>query len=196
MANINELELVDEAIPEVNLDEMPTEGFDLPQPGTALFKLPDNLLDLWDTVATQKGQRVKANFKKNGTGDFRLLYSRNGETGKLSISLSNVEMGARPSKLHYLLAALGNKGVVNSNKELVDALAKESGRMFLADITWTARSRNTGQRYSTRPYTNKKTGVEVKDIPRDHNGKYLMEFVDDGELIRSWPDLEKFRPAR
>lgn len=197
MSNINDLELSDEQLPEVDLDNLPQEGFAPPQPGTYVLTLPKDMENLWEKYqSTGHGERVKANFKKNGTGDFRLKYAKNDQDGMLSLSLSNQPIGNRPGKLDYLAAALGNKGSYSFNHEIIAALVKHGGEQFIANVVYTAKNKNTNQRFSTRPYTNSKTGEVVKAIPKDVNGAYLVEFVDEGTLVRAFPDLEQFRPAK
>lgn len=199
MSNLNDLGLSDEKLPEeTDLDSLPAEGFSQPQPGTYVFTLPKDMENLWEKFpTTAHGERVKANFKKGDEGDFRLQYMRGDkEKGFLSLSLSNMPIGKRPGKLAYLAAALGNKGTYETNKELADALSKHGGEQFIANIVYNAKNKNTGQKFATRPYTNKTTGEVVAPIPRDNNGAILFEFVDSGTLIRAFPDLEQFKPAK
>jgi hypothetical protein len=195
VSNINDLNLSDDPIPAVDLDNLPPEGFESPQPGTYVITLPTKM-DCWEKLATDQGQRVRANFKKTEAGDFRLKYKGAASEGLLSLSLSNVQFGKRPSKLAYLAAALGYKGEFTTNREIVDAISAAAGKSFIANITYSASNKNTGQKWATRGYTNKQTGKVTKPIPHDANGKSMMEFVDDGTLLRCWPDLESFKPAQ
>ena len=191
-ADINDT-LSPEPIPVFDLDNLPPEGFDLPQPGSAIFTLPSKFL--WNKLATPNGERVEFHFKKADGVDARLHYSREGEAGTLTLRLSNREFGKRPPKLTYLLAALKFKGSPGTNQEVVDALESQSGEKFLANIVWNAKNRNTGDRFSSRPYTPKE-GPAVLPIPKDNRGKFLQEFDNNGTLVRCFPDLEVFRPAQ
>lgn len=200
MADINELS--GEALPEdVNLDELPEQfggGFELPQPGRYSFKLPDNTGDIFEEVVVGDTKRLRVNFrwpKETGPEQDRRLVMEGGQ--KLNWSVSNAPMGSRPSGLANLLGhGLGYGGVLKTNKDYAMAIKDAHGAIFQANVVWTARNKDTGQRYSSRPYLNKKTGVEVKPIPRDASGKYLETFTDaHGVELRCFPDLEQFGPA-
>lgn len=204
---INDLGLVDEEFTAaVKLTELPEQfaaTYELPQPGVKyLFRLPAAIGYApwpdgpWEKVETStQGQKIKATFRFNkDTGyDGRLtLIGAPYDGKKVSLSLSNVLLG-KASKLDYLLAALNYTGSLIKNSDYVETLAAEGGAKFRAVVTYTASNQGTKQKYSSRPYTSKKTGVEVKPIPRDHTGRYAQEFVDEsGQLLRCFIDLEDF----
>ncbi len=184
--------LIEEEFPDPrDLDELPEQiTFEATQPGTFTFTLPPQMN--WATVDTANGQRVRLDLKK----DFRLSYKVAGKDRKLSVGLSNIPIGRMGAKLEYLLQALGYDRPLKSNKDFLVAFENFGGAQFRADVVLTASNKNTGDRYSTRPYLNKKTGQQVRPIPRGPDGKYESSFVDEhGESLQIWPDLENFRPA-
>lgn len=198
MASFDDIkdELVDEDFPDpTNLGEIPEQvSFEATQPGPQTFTLPMQMN--WKTTDSAQGQRVRLDLKKGDGVDYRLTYKSGGKDRKLSVGLSNIAMGKMASKLDYLLAALGHDRVLRNNKDYLAAFENYAGAEFKADIILTARNSNTGERYSTRPYKNAKTGQEVKPIPRGPDGKYADSFEDQhGETLRVWPDLENFRPV-
>lgn len=188
----------------VNLDDLPEQfaAYELVQPGTYIFTLPDNLKGvwphgLWQKIDDGKGQRLRASFRLGKTEDGQRtdfdgrLRLEDGRT--VSLALSNVPMGKMPSKLDFLLGSgLGFGGVLNSNAAYVKALADEGGQKFKANLVWTASNRDAGLRYSSRPWKSKDGSKEAKPIPRDQKG-FHQEFVDaTGTLLRCFPDLENF----
>lgn len=198
MPSLDDLDLVQENFPDpVDLDEIPEQVvFEAVQPGTYTFTLPQDFD--WKTVDSQFGQRLKLELRlnKDTKVDYRLSYKVKGVDKKLSVGLSNIPIGKMASKLDYLLAALKHMGVLRNNTDYTHAFMNQGGAQFKADAILTAGNKNTGERYSTRPYTNKTTGKEVKPIPRDADGKYPSEFVDQhGETLRCFVDLENFRSA-
>jgi len=200
MVDINALS--GEALPEeVDLDTLPEQfggGFELPQPGRYDFALPADIKGAIEEIEIGGVLRLKANFrwpKETGPEQDRRLTMTSGQ--KLNWSVSNTPMGSRPSGLANLLGhGLGYGGKLVSNRDFGGALVDAAGGTFSAKLIWTARNKDTGQRYSTRPYLNKKTGAETKPIPRGADGKFLEEFTDEhGASLRCFPELENFGPA-
>lgn len=209
--DINELGLNDEEFDKpVNLDTLPEQfhQYELPQPGSYLFKLPTKVNGawpngLWEKLDDGKSQRLKANFRlgKSAEGektdfDGRLTIVVGNIERKLSLSLTNFPMGKMPSKLDFLIGeGLGYGGVLNSNAAYIKALAGSGGEKFKARLTWTGSNRDANLRYSSRPWKSKDGSKEAHAIPRDARG-FLQEFVDStGKLIRCFPDLEDFSAA-
>ncbi len=161
-----------------------------------MFTLPHDFD--WATFETGGRQRIRAEFKINKETkiDYRLSYKAGGKDRKLAVGLSNAPMGTMASKLDYLLASLGHLGKLSNNRDYGLAFMNQGGGQFMADIILTARNQNTNERYSSRPYVNKKTGEEVKPIPRGADGLYGDSFVDQhGDSLRVFVDLENFRPV-
>jgi hypothetical protein len=105
-----------------------------------------------------------------------------------------------------------------SNAAYVNAMIKAGGRQFLADNTLTATCSPTkdtyhhnpntgrselragvkgcGQKFKVEGYSPKDGGKPVLSIPRDEEGKVALRFTCTcGAELRSWPQLQGFRPA-
>jgi hypothetical protein len=203
--DLNALGLVDEELPEqTDLDALQEEPtFELPQPGTYLFTLPQEIFypQAFKSYTDNKGvQRIQASFRiiKNEAqeriGDFRLRT----HTGQLvGISLGNMPMGNKGSKLDYMLKAVGFGGILRSNLDYIKAVIGSAGDSFKASLIYTAGNKDTKERYSSRPWKSKDGTKEAKPIPRGPDGKFPQEFVDGhGQSLRCFPDLENFSPAK
>jgi hypothetical protein len=208
--DLNALGLVDEEFTNpTDLENMPEQfsAFELPQPGRYNFKLPDTIPPAlwpdgpWEKNESGVGQRLNLllRYSKDTGFDGRLTIVSPGpyKDKRVSVRLSNVPIGSRPSKLDYLLGeGLQFTGVLASNKSYISALAGEGGAEFSAYLIYTAGNPATKERYSTRPWENKKTGKRCLAIPKGPDGKYPQEFVDEtGALLRCFVDLEDFKPA-
>lgn len=198
MPKFDELNLLPENPPAVDLGNLPEQRageYYLPQPGDYIWTLPEDLSDIYTTIATDDGQRVQANFKgakslKAHTGD-RLMTQISNRTFK------DAKTGVYYSDFAYLLNALGYEGSLRDNGQYITALSGEGGKQFKAELVWTGSDRATGQKFGQRgfKYTKgPKAGTEVIAIPKI-GGKFLDEFQHDGSSIRVFGNLRNFRPV-
>lgn len=216
MANINNLQLNDEVLPEINPEEMKeqTSGrVDPLYPGDYAFTLP--LEFDFETVESQKGQRVAVLFKND-----TMLQT---PAGPYAGRITNIERVITDrdtgdeytvSDFGFLLKALGFKGKLKSNKDYVEALLPYAGKTFLATIEWTGYCNpqreiykdgekvegvtGCGARYGQRSYT-KKNGEKVGQIPKDDHGRWSERFVCSCEAqaeVSIFPSLQRIRAKK
>lgn len=147
MAKLQELQLTAEKIEGVESFEDLQEQRAFappPAPGTYRFELPPAaaLVNVFDVVQTDKGQRIKAQFK--GDAPLKIVQSPgkalDGEP--FSTTITNVERKRDrqglviASDMDYLLKGLGETVKAKTNKQYGDALVKHAGATFTADVEW------------------------------------------------------------
>ena len=214
MADINNLELVDEVVdvdPNNLPQEIPQIKRELPQPDRYRFKLPDDLNGVWEIVQTaDKGQRVRSVF---GDGyELRIVHGPKAGD-RLKWRVDNVESPRGKDRINasnmafLLVKGLKHQGPLRTNTSYVEALKAHAGKEFSADLTWTATCSQTrdifkdgavvtgvkgcGQRYAIRGYK-RRNGGEVLTIPRNSHG-FMQRFdCSCGALLSAWPDLSNF----
>lgn len=146
--SLDQLGLKEEALPTAggDLGELPEFGTFTPPPppGAYRFDLPKDCSAIFDVFeVTGKGQRVKAIFDK----DHPLVITqskggiKNGEPFETRITNNERERGKKGSGVvasdwDYLLRALGEKVKPKNNKEYCQILARNGGKNFGADITY------------------------------------------------------------
>ncbi len=214
MADINNLQLNDEVLPEVNPEEMKDQTggrVDPLYPGDYLFTLP--LTFDFETVESQKGQRVAVLFKSEN-----MLQT---PAGPYAGRVSNIERVITDwdskeehivSDFGYLLKALGYKGMLRTNRDYLDAILQYPGKTFLATIEWTGYcnpqreiykdgekqegTTGCGARYGQRSYT-KKNGEKVGLIPKDDTNRWAERFACScGAEVNIFPSLQRIRAKK
>jgi hypothetical protein len=148
MPNPSELNLVeDEGEPDLAPEELgqqfgrtKTRVSRIPQPLQAYrFLLPDSLDDIFATMDTQRGQRIKAQFR----GEHALLVLPSTDPLDYTITSAEREYGKRGesklgSEMAFLLAALGETTIpaFSNSRKLMAKLIKHAGETFRADVDW------------------------------------------------------------
>lgn len=220
MADINDLNLKEEDIvPDYN--EIPEEFGQRtppPQPGTYVFKLPEDLTSVWEpfeaNINGEQKQRIRAVLRD----EHALIMSGNGrENEPFGAYISGAE---RPrgkertpvSDLTYLVRCFGEKP--RTPKEHATALIKHGGESFRADVEWSAYCNPKKDAYFEVKETDD-DGNEVivtkqvegtqgcsenyyqQDIPRDEHGLYQQRFTCGkcGASLMAFPSLRNFKKA-
>jgi len=145
MPNPNDLNLVEEEeAPDIDSEELARQyspSFSKPpQPlKTYRFKLAADISNVFDTFDTQKGQRIKAQFK----ADKALTNVTTGENLDYTVTSQEREYGKvgekkLGSELAFLLSALGEKTIpaFSNSRKLMAALTPHGGQEFKADVDW------------------------------------------------------------
>lgn len=196
MPRLEELNLLPEKPAPVDLGDMPEqrqENYYLPQPGDYIWRLPADLSDIYETFATDQGQRVVAKFKGG-----RMLINEHGE--RLMQDIKNTDRadfktGKKFNDFAYLLSALGFEGRLEDNGQYISALAGCGGKLFKAELVWTATDRNTKQGFKQRGYKitrGPNAGTEYLALPKIGN-KFQENFMHEGQEIRAFGNLKNFR---
>ena len=208
MANINEPELLDEALP-VNAGQLPEQpSFETLQPGVGYtFVLPtaESIAKYITVIQTERGQRIQANLllkvPAKGVSVFGKITNKEYTQGKEKILVSDMA---------YLLSSLGVT-TTGGNKSYKDALVAHAGESFVADYEWTGfcnpknpyydeqgeveGTAGCGANYATRAYT-KKDGTVVNAIPKE-DGKFAERFQCAGEncpaIVRAFGQIRRIR---
>jgi hypothetical protein len=227
MPNPNDLNLVaEEEAPDIESDEMPRQyspGFTKPpQPlKTYQFRLPADISSVYDTFDTERGQRIKAQFRS----DKALANVTTGESLDYTVTTQEREYGKAGEKklgseMAFLLTALGEKTIpaFSNSRKLMAALSSHGGGLFKADVDWEATcqkdrdiytfdatqgksvkaegKKGCGRKWATRSYTAPKaTDGKSHLIPKD-NGLWVDNFeCVCGAMIRVFVRLVNYREA-
>lgn len=146
MAKLSDLGLTNEKIgaDDVDFDNLPKVGGFQPllQPGRYRFKLPANLVDVFDPVASKNGPRIAAIFDQSSPLTVIKAPDPKRVGEPFTTRISNVERPRGRDKLSisdmdYLLRALGHKRKPHekySNTEYGMALVQHAGEEFDATI--------------------------------------------------------------
>jgi hypothetical protein len=193
-----------------------------PQPGTFLFRLPPSevLFSAFEKlVDPEQGERI-AVVLKEASALFNETLKQPYGTRLTNVVRYITRSGSQLaiSDMAMLLKAVGSIPDSGSNAAYVNALVKAGGRQFLADNTLTATcsptkdtyhhnpntgrselrpgTKGCGQKYRVEGYTPKGGKPPVLSIPHDEEGKVALRFTCTcGAELRSWPQLQGFRPA-
>lgn len=220
MANINELALKEETIVP-DYEAIPEEFGSFtppPQPGTYVFKLPEDLSSVWETfdatISGEKKQRIRAVLRD----EHSLLINGNGtENQPFGAYISGAERARGREKvmvsdLTYLVRCFGEKPT--TPKQHAEALIKHAGESFRADVTWSAYCNPNRNAYFETKETNE-NGEEVtvvkevegthgcganfyqEDIPKDADGLYVQRFTcgECNAQVMAFPGLRNFKSA-
>jgi len=218
--NLNDLNLLDEDSQEVAEGDLPPQGGGglqpLPRPGTHKFQLPGDLTSIWETVDSDKGQRVAAVFADENALS---VLGLGGQTFRSRISTVERPRGKEKklaSDMSYLLRALEDQSAPRKSSEFIKALNAHAGEEFRADVEWGAfcnpakdifvsgsgraeGKKGCGQRYGMRDY-DRKDGTKVVQIPRHDDGTWAEEFdcgtPGCGATIRCFGQLTNFRAIK
>lgn len=220
MANLNDLPLNEDTIPDVVVEDQPVLGQMVlpPQPGTYVFRLPSGqaIMNCFQTDETaDQGQRLRASLREEAA----LLNETTGEQYSTNISnrVRYVKRGddrVAVSDMAMLLNAVQSFPENNTNIAYGHALIKAGGMRFKADHTLTANCnpqrdiykdgavvpgvKGCGHRYAVEGYT-KRDGTVTHPIPRDENGLVLLRFSclnpSCSAEVRAWGQLRGFRAA-
>jgi hypothetical protein len=220
MANLNDLPLNKDEIPDVVVEDQPILGSFTPppQPGTFVFRLPPsqaifNSFEIDETA--DQGQRLRASLRDEAA----LLNETLGEQYNTNISnrTRKVKQGdeyVSVSDMAMLLNAVKSYPETKTNISYGEALTKAGGRRFKADHTLTANCndkrdiyrggsvvkgvKGCGYRYTVEGYT-KQDGTVVHPIPKDGDGLVSLRFEcvnpNCTAEVRAWGQLRGFRPA-
>lgn len=212
MANLNELELNDDVVPEINPEDMKEQRggrLEPLYPGDYLFTLP-TAFD-FEPVETEKGQRLRVLFRED-----KVLQT---PAGSVSTQISNVERvitdwetkeESLVSDFGFLLKALGYKEKLKTNRDYAEALSQYPGEKFLATIEWSAycnpkrekyidgekqEDTGCGARYGQKSYK-KRNGEQVNSIPKV-DGKFASNFVCScGAELGVFQNLQRIRAKK
>lgn len=152
MAKLNELGLTNEAVGDAldyaNMPDQMGTFTDPPQPGTYLFRLPQDLSAVWESFDTERGKRISAKFDdahplvivSGGDG------SHNGEPFQTRISNAERRRGKKDdptapfiSDMDYMnrdVFGLQKKPGNGSNVAYAQEFSKHGGAEFVADLSW------------------------------------------------------------
>lgn len=153
MGTLEDLGLVEDKTQVEIPDEIPEEGSNyipLVQPGSFIFKLPDDMSAIWYKRDTNQGPRITAGFTRDNplivTGDSNGDYI----ASPVVTFISNAERPRGRERvpvpdMFYLLAVLEKdvsekelKAKLKNNVDYVNMLRKHEGQEFQADIHWEA----------------------------------------------------------
>src|SRR5262245_38394823 len=146
MPDINNLNLVveEEELPDTPVDELPRQipavNYALPQPErTYEFQLPAGIHKAWETMDTQRGQRVKLVLRD----EHALVNLTSGGPLSASITTAEREAGRQGEKklasdAGYLLQALGETSIPawSNSRAWITRINAHAGESFLADVDW------------------------------------------------------------
>lgn len=197
--NLNDLGLMDDGDPEVDLTTLPKERSaprELPQPGTMRLRLPGNIMESIKPISSPNGQRLQLQLRD----DCALIDVKSGLPVNYNISTLETAVynkGAVTGFTHEvarLLKALGYEGPLSSKADQVKAIQSVAGREFLVDIGYETACNpkreiykdrakqpqlGCGQKYRMKAENYKKkdgTPVEIYAIPREATGAYKQKF--------------------
>lgn len=136
-------------------DEVPEEGggrVPLVQPGTYVFRLPEDMETLWGTFeAKSQGKRVYINFNRDNplTIVSDPTYDGAYKNHPVLLILNNMGRprgrdGVLVPDLFYLIRALEanlpdeERSALKTNLSYVETLNKYGGKLFQAELTWNA----------------------------------------------------------
>lgn len=223
MANLNDLNLVEEDAPEVDVaGELPQQfgSFIKPlQPGTYTFRLPvkEVLGSIFEPIDVLVGgviqRAIAADFKGEaaldalGHGPFEArITTKPRPRGKDKILVSDAT---------YLLQALGHGEPVKGHKGQAEALISHGGETFAGDVSWSSfcsvdkdiyvqtdegskkqeGTKGCGRNYANEPYTTKDGRVTL-GIPKSAEG-YADRFACHcGATLRAYANLSNFRASK
>lgn len=212
---LHDLELKDEPIPAQTYDDLPEFGSFTPpppQPGKYRFKLAADLTRVFDTFDDKQGkQQLQVVFDKDAP--LTIVQSPgnkvNGDTFTTRLSTLTRKRGeVEASDLDFLLKALGEKARPSTLKGYAEALMRNRGKEFAADIAWSwycndqrhIWSMNAeGKRVevenqngcSTRFYQADKTKKDEQKIARQEDGTYPLEIACRcGAVVRAFANLD------
>lgn len=218
MANLNDLPLNTDKIPDVVVEDQPVLGqfFTPPQPGTFVFKLPPNqaIFNCFEIDETgDQGQRLRASFRE----DAALFNETLGEQYSTNISnrTRKVKQGdnyVTVSDMAMLLNAVKTYPENNTNVAYGHALTSAAGKRFKADHSLTANcnpKRDIYKEGSVVPgvkgcdYKYSVDGFTYSDgrishpIPKDENNLVSTRFACLNPKctaeVKVWPQLKGFR---
>lgn len=212
MANLNDLELNDDVVPEINPEDMKEQrgGRTEPlYPGDYLFTLPSEFD--FKPVETDKGQRVAVVFRED-----KALQT---PAGPVNTQISNVERvivdfdtkeESLVNDFGFLLKALGFKGPLKTNRDYAQALSEFPGAKFLGTIEWSAycnpkrekyvdgekqEDTGCGARYGQKSYK-KRNGEVVTAIPKA-DGKFASTFTCScGAELNVFQNIQRIRAKK
>jgi len=220
MADLNELNLPNEELARViDPDELPAQGrFKEPlQPGDYTFKLPQVFRGFESIVGFQNEPQLEARF----IDEFALVVPALNEHFNWKVNTIPRLRGKDKipvSDFAYLLKALEVRAAGNTLKDLAQALlvAVEQQSTFKGTVKWGTKCseskdvykdgavqagvKGCGRKYSTDPYTTKKSYgpnqefTRVFPIPQRQDGTYSPTFeCACGATLRSWPEIDRIR---
>lgn len=221
MANINDLNLLDEEAPEQDLSQLPEPpsgsfGVFL-QPGRYAFRIPPGVTEVWGVDSTERGQRAFATFE----GANSLQVEPDGKPFRAKVhSRERSYNDVLVSDMMYLFQALGEKTYNPNPKSVIETLNKHKGETFKADVTLQANCSEgrpvyeldstgnsvkneakfgCGKEYQQQGFTRKKgkkAGQTVLVIPKE-DGQFVERFqCSCGAVLRSFQQLQNFGPAK
>lgn len=222
MANLNDLPLNEDKIPDVVVEDQPVFGTYTPppQPGTYVFRLPPPaaIFNCFEVDETEdQGQRLRASLREEAA----LLNETLGEPYGTNISnrvryMKGKEEGDRVavSDMAMLLNAVKSYPENSTNTAYGHALVAAGGKRFKADHTLTANcnpkrdiyragsqikgTKGCGWKYAVEPYQDGQ-GRQVRAIPKDANSLVSLRFACLNPKctaeLRAWGQLRGIRPA-
>lgn len=205
--NLNNLGISDEQFSApVDLDNLPEQigGFEVLQPGKHVFTMPasagdgvwpNGLFEIREDGVKGKQLVVHFGFNKDTKFDGRLTTKDGKKVSWIARSRWS-KIDGKPTSLDYLIAdGLGYGGKVAALLAMANAINEHLGKSFVATSSLSGYNKNNQKAFSSRPYTNKKTGKETYAIPRDPDGKFPNSFEDDGSTVYCNVELQSFAAA-
>jgi hypothetical protein len=220
MANLNDLPLNEDKIPDVVVEDQPVLGAFTPppQPGTFVFRLPSGpaLFNCFEVDETaDQGQRLRASLR-----DEAALWNETlGEPYSTNISnrVRYIKQGderVAVSDMAMLLKAVDSIPDNSTNIAYGHSLVAAGGRRFKADHTLTANCsaqrdiyrggsvvpgvKGCGFRYAVEEYTSR-DGRKTLAIPKDEHNLISLRFQCLNPKctaeLRAWGQLRGYRPA-
>lgn len=179
MSKLDELGIGEEEKIEMP-DDVPEEKerrVELAQPSTYVFRLPENMDNIWGVFDSKKGKRIYASFNKENAltiyQDDKFEHYHEGRPVNLLINNLEYPRGAERievADMTYLIKALesttGSKTKLTTNKAFADALSKFGGALFEAELSWNA-------------YCNPNKDIYVQE--RDENDVATKATQQDGQ---------------
>lgn len=209
--SLAELDLKDEALPEQDLTDLPQFGGFTPPPpvGTYRFRLPADCSTLYETIDTDKGQRIKMVFDSEHplvivSAQDPNLINTPFETRISSVERKRGKEGPTVSNLDYLLAAtLGEKSRPKNSRAYIEKLRGAAGKEFQAKLSYSWSCAETRPIYARNPDgTTQKVENQMgcgakyyeQDAPKGPDGKVPYELTCAcGAVIRAFANLENIR---
>lgn len=211
---LQDLGLKDEKLPEQTFDDLPEFGgfAPPPQPGAYRWRLPSSgvLARAWETVDTDKGQRLKLLLDKDAP--LTIVQSPggkiNGDTFQTRLTTQERKRGKdgpEASDIDYLLKAFGEKSRPPSQKAIADKVISFGDKEFGSDLEYSYRCDPNRDIYAkgedgkavkvdgTKGCGAKYYQKDVADM-RGENGEYPHEILCTcGALVRAFANLTNFR---
>lgn len=217
--SLNELNLKDEALPDLDYASVPEFGgwAPPPQPGAYRFALPKDLSKVWEAYEKDGKQFVRAVFDKDAPLVITQAKDQKyvGDPFETRISNQTRPRGREKvevSDMDLVLKAVGQTSRPKGNKGYIEVMKAQVGKEFGADITYSwncAEDRvqrvlddqgknienpNGKKGCGKKFYQDDRTAKPEQKITRQPNGEYPYEIqCPCGGIVRAFANLDNIR---